>query len=228
MEVISTNTIINLLYEHRYIFAFLGAFFEGTFIMILAGVLYKFGYFKFWGLMAALFSGYFLNGIAWYLIGRCGGNRILEKWGRRLHITKNLLEKLEDYFKNHSVKTIFITRITWGFSMVTFIIAGAFKMNFKKFLIVSIAASIVWISATLGLGYIFGASYRALGVITRSIAIGLNIVFFVIIVLISILIVYWLKRFARTKFMKKITKNNQFQFLHRISEAINNLVNGKK
>ena len=47
MEIVSTNSVLNLLYQHRYIFVFLGALFEGTFIMILAGVLYKFGYFKF-------------------------------------------------------------------------------------------------------------------------------------------------------------------------------------
>lgn len=222
METIA-NTVANLLYQHRYIFAFLGAIFEGTFIMILAGVLYKFGYFNFWGLMAVLIGGYFINGFGFYLLGRFGGNKILEKWGKHFHLTKNLIEKLEEYFKNHSVKTLFITRITYGLSMIVFIIAGSFRMRWKKFIGVSLMASVVWVLALVGLGYVFGVSYRALTVINKSITIGLTIALFISIILISILIIYWLRRFAKTKFIKDLTQNNQSQFLRWIGEKISKL-----
>jgi len=220
MEIVSTNSVFNLLYTHRYIFAFLGAVFEGTFIMILAGVLYKFGYFKFWALTTVLISGYFINGLIFYLIGKYGGNKILEKWGKRAHLTKNLIEKLEEYFKNHSAKTLFITRITYGFSMWAFIIAGSFKMKFKKFFIVSIIAAIVWVTILLGLGYIFGVSYRALGVITKTITVGLGIVFFAFIIAVSILIVYWLRKFTQTRFIEKLAQNNQSSLLRWLGKKI--------
>ena len=134
MDVID-NSVLKLLYEHRYIFAFLGALFEGSFIMILSGALLKFGYVNFWGLAAVLISGYFLNGIGWYLLGRIGGNAIIEKLIKRFRVGRKIIGKLEGYFQKHSVKTIFWTRITYGFSMFGFMIAGSLKMNWKKFLV---------------------------------------------------------------------------------------------
>jgi membrane protein DedA with SNARE-associated domain len=220
MELIA-NPIANLLYEHRYIFAFLGALLEGTYIMILAGVLFKLGYFKFWGLIAVLGLGYFLNGFAIYLIGRFGGHQILVKWGRKLHLTKKLLEKLETHFKKHSFKTLFITRLTYGLSFASFIIAGSFKMKLKKFLFVNLAGTIVWVLGMFGLGYLFGVSYEALRVVTKGITIGLTIVLVVIIIIISTLIVYWLRRLAKSRFLKRL-ENNRFQFLRQIGVLISN------
>jgi len=227
MELV-INSVGKLLYDHRYIFSFLGALFEGNYIMILKGVLFKFGYFKFWGVLVVLVLGYFLNGIALYLIGWFGGQKILKKWGNRFHLTRTVLKKLENYFQKHSAKTLFITRITYGLSIPSLIMAGSFKMNSKKFLIVSLAGAIIWAGMLFGLGYVFGVSYKALGVVTKTISIGLVIVFFIILILISILIVYWFRRFAKTKFMRKITEENPFRFLEKIGKIVNNLVNNKK
>jgi membrane protein DedA with SNARE-associated domain len=226
MEIIA-NSVSNLLYEHRYIFAFLGALFEGTYIMILAGVLFKFGYFNFWGLIGILTLGYFLNGLGFYLIGRMGGHKVLKKWGKRLHLTKKLLERIEKYFKKHSVKTLFITRLTYGLSWAALIIAGSFKMKWKKFLLINLVTDIIWVGAMFGLGYVFGVSYRALIVVTKTITLGLTIILFAIIILISFLILFWLRWFAKSKLLKRL-ENNRFQFLERVGKVIDNLVNNKK
>jgi membrane protein DedA with SNARE-associated domain len=227
MEIIA-NSVGKLLYEHRYIFSFLGALFEGTYIMILTGVLFKFGYFKLWALISVLIAGYFTNGLGLYLIGRVGGHRVLEKLGKKLHIAGKLLDKLEEYFKKHSFKTLLFARITYGFSIPAFIIAGSFKMRFKKFLLVSFIGAIIWVGGLLGLGYVFGASYKALGVITESITIGLTIGLFAIIILISLLLLFWLRYFIKTRFTKKIMEANRPRFLKVIGKVIDNLVNNKK
>src|SRR4030042_4102270 len=226
MEYID-NSILRLLYEHRYIFAFLGALFEGTFIMLFTGVLYKLGYFNFWWLTAVLVFGYFLNGVIWYLVGKYGGNQVLDKWGKRLHVAGNLIDKLEKYFKNHSIKTIFITRITYGFSLLTILIAGSFRMKFKKFLFSSLAASIIWTLGLLGMGFLFGASYKALGVVTKSIAVGFAVILFLAIVLFWILFVYLLRYFARQKFIQDL-ENHDVGFIRKFGGLINRVFNNKK
>ena len=227
MEIVSTNFLVNLLYQHRYIFAFLGAFFEGTFIMLLAGVLYKFGYFNFWGLFAVLLAGYFLNGVGWYLLGRFGGNTIMEKWVKRFRLGRKIADKLEDYFKEHSIKTIFITRVTYGLSMYTLIIAGTLKMAWKKFFSVNLAASLGWVIVMVGLGYGFGASYRALSIITKSIALGVAVVMLVAIILISVSFIYMLRFFARQKFVQDLEKH-QNSFVRKIGEAIGKMFNSRR
>jgi membrane protein DedA with SNARE-associated domain len=225
MQIVSDSSLINLLYTHRYIFSFLGALFEGTFIMLLTGVFYKLGVFNFWGLMAVLMAGYFLNGIGLYLIGRYGGNKIME-WLKKFYLTKGITEKLEEYFKIHSVKTLFITRLTYGLSAPAFLIAGSFKMNFKKFITVSLIATIVWVSALVGIGYGFGASYKALSIVTKGIKFGLTIGLFIVLGLIALLIVYGMRWFTRTKFIKDLSEHKESQFLRWLGEKISNF--GKK
>lgn len=226
MEMID-NTILRLLYEHRYIFAFLGAFFEGTYIMLLSGVLFKFGYFKFWGLIAVLFSGYFLNGIAWYLIGRAGGYKVLEKWGKRWHMTRKLIEKLEYYLTKHSIKTIFITRVTYGFSMPALMIAGSLKMKWKKLLSVTFVATIFWIAMLMGLGYVFGLGYSAMGRVMETIATGLTILIFALITLAVIFILYFSTKFMRKKFISGLEKEES-SLLEKTGEIFNHLFKDKK
>ncbi|MDP2934535.1 MAG: DedA family protein [bacterium] len=226
MEAVD-NSILRLLYEHRYIFAFLGAFFEGTYIMLLSGVLFKFGYFKFWGLIAVLFSGYFLNGIAWYLIGRAGGYKVLEKWGKRWHMTRKLIEKLEYYFKHHSIKTIFIARITCGFSMPVLMIAGSLKTRWKKLLSVTFVATIFWIAMLMGLGYVFGLGYSAMGRVMETIATGLTILIFALITLAVIFILYFSTKFMRKKFISGLEKEEN-SFLEKTGEMFNHLFKDKK
>lgn len=220
------NSIGNLLYNHRYIFAFLGAWFEGNYIMILSGVFYKFGFFKFWGLMAVLNLGYFLGGVMYYMMGRIGGQKVLEKWVRRLHLTKKLLLRLENYFKKHSVKTILITRITYGLAIPALIIAGSFRMKWKKFLIVNLISTIIWVFGAFALGYVFGISYSALGKITKTIAVGLAIALFVIMVFLTFFVFHWFMRSIKLKFMKRL-ENNRFQLIRKIGSAFNYLINGK-
>jgi len=218
------NSVGNLLYEHRYIFSFLGAFFEGNYIMIVTGVLYKFGYFKFWGLVAVLSSGYFLGAVMYYFIGRVAGNRILEKWTKKGRVTRNFLLKLENYFKKHSVKTVFLARITYGLGIIILIMAGSFKMKWKKFLLASLVGSIVWVFIALSLGYVFGISYEVLSKITKTIAVGLAAAVFVIIGLIFFFIIYWLIRLFKKRFIKKLD-NNRVQFIKKIGTVINNFIN---
>jgi len=227
MEVVSTNSIVTLLYEHRYIFAFLGALFEGTFIMLLSGLLYKFGYFNFWGLITVLLSGYFLNGLMWYLIGRAGGYKILDRWGRRMHLTRRLIEKIEHYFKKHSIKTIFLTRITYGFSMYVLMIAGSLKMKWKKILPITFLAAIIWVFVMMSLGYVFGLGYGAIGKITKTIAVGLTILLFATITIISVSTVYLLIKFAKKIFINDVEKEED-SFFEKTGKIFNNLFKDKK
>jgi len=207
------NIVTPFLYNHRYIFAFLGALFEGTNIMLLGGFLYKLGIFKFWNIIMVLFLGYFLNGYGWYAIGRWGGRSILERWGPRFFLTHERIAKLEDYFKKHTVKALMITRITYGISSYIFIIAGIFKTKAKKFFWCNLIASIIWVFMMFLIGYSFGASYEALSNLVETVAIWLVIVLFVVIILIAIGLVYWLRQKAKRKFLERIVNHKGWKML---------------
>lgn len=187
--------------------------------MILGGALLRFGYFNFFGLGAVLVGGYFLNGVFWYLAGRIAGHTIVEKWIKRFRIGRKIADKLERYFQDHSIKTIFITRITYGISMFSFLIAGSMKMNFKKFLTISFIGTIVWVLVVGGIGYGFGAGLQTLSKVAKGITIGITAVLFILMVLISSSFVYWMRYFARTKFIKDL-ENHESPFLSKVGELI--------
>lgn len=212
------NTITPFLYAHRYIFAFLGALIEGTNIMLLGGFLYKLGIFKFWNILAVLIIGYIANGYAWYAVGRFGGRKILNKWGFRFFLTKERLEKLEDYFKKHTAKTLIITRITYGISSYVFIIAGIFKTRLRKFSWCNLAAAVIWVLMMFSIGYSFGASYALLSKIARLVAVWLVVVLFIVIVLIAIGTVYWFRKKARIKFIEDILNHRGWKRLKWLGE----------
>jgi membrane protein DedA with SNARE-associated domain len=198
------SSVLQLLYEHRYVFAFLAAMLEGTFIMVLGGVLFKFGYFNLWHLLAVLIVGYFLNGLFWYLLGRIGGHHVIEKFIKRFKAGKRGMDKLEAYFNRHSTKTLFLTRITYGIGMFTFMIAGSLKMKFKKFVLINTVTTIIWTLMVGAIGYGFGASLQSLGRVTRGVTIGIIAIVFLLIILISISFVAWMRYFARTQFIKDL------------------------
>ncbi len=214
------DTITPFLYEHRYIFAFLGALFEGTNIMLLAGFLYKLGIFKFWNVLAVLFVGYIINGYFWYALGYWGGRRILEKWGPRLFLTKQRLRKLENYYKKHTTKALIITRVTYGVSSYVFIIAGIFKTKLKKFSWCNLVAAIIWIFMMVGIGYSFGASYTALSKLVKLVAVWLVVALFIITVLMATGLVYWLRKRARVRFIENIANHKGWKRLKWLGKKI--------
>lgn len=220
------DTITPFLYEHRYIFAFLGALFEGTNIMLLAGFLYKLGIFKFWNVLAVLFIGYIINGYFWYVLGRQGGRKILYKWGPRFFLTKQRIKKLENYFKKHTTKALIITRVTYGISSWVFIIAGIFKTKLRKFSWCNLVAAIVWIFMMFGIGYSFGASYTLLSKLVKLVAVWLVVLLFVVIVLLAIWLVYWLRKKARIKFIEDMMNHKGWKRLKWLGEKIYKFLDG--
>lgn len=214
MDIVSSNinsinnSVLQLLYEHRYIFAFLAAMLEGTFIMILSGVLFRFGYFNLWQLFAVLVVGYFLNGLFWYLLGRLGGHHLVEKFIKKFKAGRKGMKKLEEHFSNHAEKTLFLTRITYGIGMFVFMFAGSLKMKWKKFAPVNLLAIIIWVLGIGAIGYGFGASLQSLGRVTEGMTIGIIAIIFLLIVLIAVSFVAWLRYFARTQFIKDLENHD--------------------
>ncbi|HNU96783.1 MAG TPA: DedA family protein [Candidatus Portnoybacteria bacterium] len=202
------NSALQLLYEHRYIFVFLAAALEGTFIMVLSGVLFKLGYFNFWPLFTVLVVGYFLNGIFWYLLGRLGGHHLVEKFIKKFKTGRRGMEKLEEYFSNHAEKTLFLTRITYGIGMFAFMIAGSLRMKWKKFTAINMVAAAVWVIGMSALGYGFGAGLGLLKNVTKGITTGIIVIIFLLIILISVSFVAWMRYFAKTRFVKDLENHD--------------------
>lgn len=104
------------------------------------------------GVIAAGFAGAAAGTAAGFLIGRRGGAPLLLWIGRRLRQNSARIEKLRREFAHRGSAWIFIGRFITGIRNVTGLVAGASGMAFGRFLVVNLAAALVWASVN-GLEY---------------------------------------------------------------------------
>jgi membrane protein DedA with SNARE-associated domain len=96
-----------------------------------------------------------------YLIGRKGGRRFFERYGRYVGITENKLEKADHYFERHGAKTVFFGRFVAVLRILAGPMAGASKMSYRRFLAANAAGGITWATLMGTLGFFFGKPVAA-------------------------------------------------------------------
>lgn len=96
-----------------------------------------------------------------YLIGRKGGRRLLEKYGRWLGITPEKLAKADRYFERHGAKTVFFGRFVALLRVLAGPLAGASRMPYRRFLAANVAGAVTWATTMGTLGFFFGKPVAA-------------------------------------------------------------------
>lgn len=96
-----------------------------------------------------------------YLIGRKGGRRFFERYGRYVGITEKKLEKADRYFERHGAKTVFFGRFIAVLRILAGPMAGASKMPYRRFLAANAAGGITWATLMGTLGFFFGKPVAA-------------------------------------------------------------------
>lgn len=148
------------LFEHRYLFLFLGAVIEGFNVLILGGFLVSTDAVKLGPVFALFLVGDIINGYAWYTVGYYAGAQPIDKWGRKDPKSRKIIEKVQEYFEKYSGRALIITKFTFSLTIATLIMAGSLKYNLKKFSLYNAIGSLGWVTLTLFTGYFFGESYK--------------------------------------------------------------------
>lgn len=156
-----TTTFTPWLLSYGYLAAYPLAIVEGPVLMLLCGFLVRLGLFAFWPIYLVLIAGDLTGDIIWYWVGHHGARNLIEKYGHWLSITEENVEKAEQFFHNHQVKILFISKITmgFGFALATLIAAGAARVPFKKYLAINFIGEFIWAGFLMALGYILGHLY---------------------------------------------------------------------
>ena len=160
---------------------------EGLNIMFIGGFLAAQGYFNLYAVMFVLFLGDIGGDLIWYGLGRWGGRRFVLKYGRCLRITKERLDKVENFIHRHGGKALLMVKFTTGLCLITLVTSGVVKMRFKKFFIYDFIGSVGWSVITVLLGYLFGASFVLLKsrfesaslLLTVALLVGVGLVYFI-------------------------------------------------
>jgi len=129
---------------------------EGTVITVVSAFLASLGFFDIFIVFLLSLIGDIVSDIVIYFIGYFGGRRCLNFVDRKFRYNGSVVVKMEKAFREKGAKIIFFVKSTTGLCFVTFILAGASKMKFRKFLMFSFLGGIFWSLLLVILGYFFG------------------------------------------------------------------------
>lgn len=96
-----------------------------------------------------------------YFVGRRGGRRFLERYGKYVGVTPEKLVRADDYFVRHGAKTVFFGRFVALLRVLAGPLAGASRMPYRRFLDANVAGAVAWATTMGTLGFFFGKPVAA-------------------------------------------------------------------
>ncbi len=168
-------------------------------VMLISGLLIRLGHLEFLPTYALLTLGDLTGDVLWYGAGFFWARPLVSRYGRWLSVSDELMDKLEDLFRKHQTKILFISRITmgFGFASVTLMAAGAAKVPIKRFIFINLLGGLIWVGVVLGVGYFLGNAYILIGK-------GLRDIFIFVVVVLVFLALYGFRKFMKSRFRRTL------------------------
>jgi membrane protein DedA with SNARE-associated domain len=91
-----------------------------------------------------------------YVIGRYGGHRLVDRYGKYVLLTPERVRKAEEFFRRHGGKIVVVARFVDGLRQANGIIAGMTLMPWLRFLMFNALGAVLWVGAWSTVGYFAG------------------------------------------------------------------------
>lgn len=135
---------------------------EGPIVTVIAAFLASLGVLNIVLVYFLALLGNILGDLNYYAIGRFGRERFIKKYGKYIGLHEKHIEYLEQYYKNHFLKTIFIAKITEAPVIPTLVAAGLAKVDMKKYLLLTSAIEVPKVFIIVIIGFYFGKFYTTI------------------------------------------------------------------
>jgi membrane protein DedA with SNARE-associated domain len=109
-----------------------------------------------WLTIVVAVAGELGGGTLGYAIGRFGGEPLLEKYGKYIHVTHERLALMHKFFERWGTFAIFICRFLPVIRGISAFPAGIAEMNLVQFYLWTLAGSAIFCSALIFIGYSAG------------------------------------------------------------------------
>lgn len=109
-----------------------------------------------WFTIAIAVAGELGGGTIGYAIGRFGGEPLLERYGKYIHVTHERLSVMHKFFERYGTFAIFICRFLPVIRGIAAFPAGIAEMNLVQFYLWTFAGSAIFCSGLIMLGYSAG------------------------------------------------------------------------
>jgi membrane protein DedA with SNARE-associated domain len=148
----------HFLQEFGYLALFLGTFFEGETVLVLAGFLAFRGYMDIKLVMAVAFLGSYAGDQLWYFLGRRHGRKLLARKPR----WQTMGDRALDHIRRHPDLWVLSFRFVYGLRTVMPVAIGLSGYPPGRYLLLNGLGALIW-SAALGMAaYHFGALLEGL------------------------------------------------------------------
>lgn len=91
-----------------------------------------------------------------YWISRFLGTRILERYGRALHLTTQRQQWVERKFNRYGAPVIIVGRLIPGLRIAIAVAAGIAKVQFSRFVIYTAISATIWATTFMFIGWAIG------------------------------------------------------------------------
>ncbi|GHO61108.1 DedA family protein [Ktedonobacter robiniae] len=95
-----------------------------------------------------------------YYIGRTGGRRFVERFGKYFFLKTSHLEYAERFFARHGAKTVFFGRFITFLRIWAAFLAGMNQMPWRAFMFYNALGGITWATLIGSLGYLSGIFFQ--------------------------------------------------------------------
>ncbi len=125
-------------------------------VLMVSGFLSGEGKINFYLVVLSATVGTLAGSSLLYYIGKKGGRRIIEKYGKYFLVSKKDLDKAESWFKKYGSITVFIGVCLPVIKTYIGFPPGASLMNYKKFAVYIVIGSLIYNAAVAYLGLVVG------------------------------------------------------------------------
>ena len=161
------QTLSDFFSKYGYWVVFFGVMLEnagipipGETVLLFAGFLAYHGKIDLLLSILVAIAGATLGDSMGFLIGHYGGRPVVEKFIRRLPLIAKSFDRSQSLFLRFGQWAVFTGRFITGLRMFAGILAGLFRMPYRRFLFFNFTGATVWAITVTYVGLLFGNSWE--------------------------------------------------------------------
>ncbi len=188
--------------------------------LIVAGALGASGQFSLPALFGACVAACLIADCGWYLVGQFYGMRVLKTLCRISLEPDYCVSQTQTRFERWGVDSIVIAKFVPGLSTIAPPMAGAMRIGWPRFVLLSTLAAILWTGASLGAGMVFRTQIERLLAYLDRIG-GVALLVGLIFVGVYILYKWWERqRFYKTLRMARISVPDLYALMQKSPQPL--------
>ena len=163
------------------VLAFLVAI-EGPVATLLGAAAASAGLMRPWLVFFCAAAGNLTADSLWYSLGYAGKLEWAMRFGRRLGLRPEILDRLEQGMHEHAAKILFIAKLTVSFMIPSLIAAGLVKVPWRRWFPALFAGEMIWTGSLMLVGYFATEAIKRVQQGVEYLILGLSLVFIVFII----------------------------------------------